>query len=219
MQEVLNFLKALAQNNNREWFAANKDKYQSAAEAIKTLTGDIAKKLAATDNISAVKTFRIYRDVRFSKNKAPYKTNSGTVFYRAEPALKGAYYLHIEPGKSFIGGGFWHPDPKDVQRIRKEFELNPAEIRAIVSTPAFKKFFGNITGDELKTAPKGFDKNLEAIDLIRKKEFIVMRPLADREVINPGLVEDILDTYLAMRPFLDYMTDVLTTDLNGESVV
>ena len=132
--------------------------------------------------------------------------------------LRGGYYLHIEPGGSFVGGGFWEPNASDLNRIRKEFEMDDEEIRTIVADETFKKVFGGLKGEELKTAPKGFDKTHPAIDLIRKKQYLLTRNFSDIEVLAPNFQEEVLATFKAMRPFFDYMSEVLSTDLNGESI-
>ena len=170
------------------------------------------------DSIERIQIFRIYRDVRFSKDKSPYKNHFSVGFTRTKPMLRGGYYLHIEPGGSFVGGGFWEPNAVDLHRIRKEFEMDDEEIRTIVADEKFKKFFGELKGEEIKTAPKGFDKTHPAIDLIRKKQYLLTRRFSDKEVLAPNFQEEVLATFQVMRPFFDYMSEVLSTDLNGESL-
>lgn len=132
--------------------------------------------------------------------------------------LRGGYYLHIEPSNSFVGGDFWAPNSEDLMRIRKELELDATELRTIINTANFKNIFGNLIGDEVKTVPKGFDKNHSNIDLIKKKQYLVMRKFTDKEVQSKTFETEILVTFKAMRPFFDYMSYVLTTNLNGESL-
>ncbi|WP_286914155.1 DUF2461 domain-containing protein [Flavobacterium sp. UBA4197] len=214
----LEFLVALQKNNNREWFAAHKKEFQSHEKKVKSFFKEINDDLEKLDSIDKMQVFRIYRDVRFSKDKSPYKNHFSVGFSRTKPLLRGGYYLHIEPGASFIGGGFWDPNAEDLNRIRKEFETDDEEIRAIIADPTFQKVFGELKGDELKTAPKGFDKAHPAIDLIRKKQFLVSKSFTDQEVIHPDFKKEVLATFQAMRPFFDYMSDVLSTNLNGESL-
>ncbi|MEZ4854822.1 DUF2461 domain-containing protein [Flavobacterium sp.] len=215
---TFDFLKELHQNNNREWFAENKKQYEVALQNSKLFFTEMNTELSKNDSIEKMNMFRIYRDVRFSKDKSPYKTNFGVSFSRTKPMLRGGYYLHIEPNNSFVGGGFWEPNKEDLLRIRKEFELDASEIRDIIADKNFKKMFGELMGEQLKTAPKGFDKEHSAIDLIRKKQFLVMRKFSDKEVLSNSFKDDVLATFLAMRPFFDYMSSVLTTNLNGESL-
>lgn len=220
--DTLHFLRALADNNHREWFAANKKQYEAALENMKKLTQAVEKALGESDLLESAKLFRIYRDVRFSADKSPYKTHFGIHFSRATKKLRGGYYLHIEPGGSFAGGGFWQPNTPDLKRIREEFAADATTIRQIEAEARFKKYFGSLKamdGDELKTAPQGYDKNHPAIDLLRKKSFIVRRDFTDAEVLAPGFVQEVNLTFEAMRPFFNYMSDVLTTDANGVSLV
>jgi uncharacterized protein (TIGR02453 family) len=167
--------------------------------------------------LNEIHIFRIYKDVRFSKDKSPYKSNFGAGYSRTKPLLRGGYYLQIEPNNSFVGGGFWSPNSEDLFRIRKEFEADTSEFEKITSNNTFVKYFGELKGEAgVKTAPKGFDKNHPAIDLIKKKQFVVKRQFSNEEVISVDFQQDVIATFLAMRPFFDYMSEVLTTDLNGE---
>ena len=215
---TLDFLSQLKQNNNREWFAEHKKEFQQLEKEFKSFAQEVLTDLSKTDSIDKMQLFRIYRDVRFSKDKSPYKINFGVGFGRTKPMLRGGYYLHIEPGASFVGGGFWEPNAEDLNRIRKEFEIDDTEIRAIISDEKFIKTFGKLEGEELKTAPKGFDKTHHAIDLIRKKQYLVSRSFTDKEVTDKNFKTEVLNTFLAMRPFFDYMSEVLGTNLNGESL-
>jgi uncharacterized protein (TIGR02453 family) len=214
----LDFLSELAENNNRDWFNDHKKRFEKHQEKIKLFFGNIHQSLGAHDNIEKMQIHRIYRDIRFSKDKTPYKNNFSVSYDRAKPYLRGGYYLHIQPGASFIGGGFWEPNAEDLKRIRKEFELDDTTIRSIVSEENFIKYFGTLQGAELKTAPKDFDKEHHAIDLIRKKQYLVYHRFSDKEVTSENFRAEVLDTFAAMRPFFDYMSDVLGTNLNGESI-
>ncbi len=218
-KSTLDFLKELSQNNNREWFTENKSTFEAEQKKVKAFYNVVMERLKVSDLIESVKIFRIYRDVRFSKDKLPFKSHFGGQFTRATNKLRGGYYLHISPGESFLAGGFWEPNKEDLARIRKEFETDASEIRAIVNTADFKKYFGKLKGDAVKSAPRGFDKNHPNIDLIRLKQFIVSREFTDDEVLAPNFLNEVVSSFVAMRPYLDYMSDVLTTDLNGESLV
>ncbi len=215
---ALDFLSELEKNNNRDWFSENKKQFEKHQEAIKSFFQEINADFAVQDSIEKMQIHRIYRDVRFSKDKTPYKNNFSVSFDRTKPHLRGGYYLHIQPNASFVGGGFWEPNAEDLKRIRKEFELSDTEIRSIISEENFIKTFGTLQGAELKTAPKDFDKTHQAIDLIRKKQYIVYRRFTDAEVLDKNFKDEVLHTFSAMRPFFDYMSDVLGTNLNGESL-
>jgi uncharacterized protein (TIGR02453 family) len=217
-KSTLDFLSQLQQNNNRDWFQDNKKQFDKHQEEIKSFFQEINAEFATQDSIEKMQMHRIYRDVRFSKDKTPYKNNFSVSFDRTKPYLRGGYYLHIQPGASFVGGGFWEPNAADLKRIRKEFELDDTTIRSILSEENFIKTFGTLQGAELKTAPKDFDKEHPAIDLIRKKQFIVYRRFSDAEVLDKNFKAEILHAFSAMRPFFDYMSDVLGTNLNGEPI-
>ena len=218
-KETLNFLIQLKNNNNREWFTENKPEFKRHEQSVKAFFEAVAVKLGTHDEIERTKMFRIYRDVRFSKDKTPYKAHFAGSFSRAGAQRRGGYYLQIKPGESFLATGFWNPNKEDLLRIRKELEEDASEMREILSEKKLKATWGELQGDELKTAPKGFDKTHEDIDLIKKKQFIFTRKFTDKEVLSPSFADEVNKTFSAIRPFFDYMSDVLTTNLNGESLL
>ncbi|MDG1332609.1 MAG: DUF2461 domain-containing protein [Crocinitomicaceae bacterium] len=218
------FLKDLQKNNNRDWFTENKKRYTGEHEEIIEFADALLAKMNEHDAIETPtgkkSLYRIYRDVRFSKDKSPYKTHWSGGFKRATAARRGGYYFHIQPGgQSFIGGGFWGPNKDDLQRIREEIATDATEMREIITDPTFVSTFGSLDGDQLKTAPKGFDKEHPNVDLLRYKQFIFGRNFADKEVQSTDFLELANSTFKAMRPFFDYMSDILTTDSNGESII
>ncbi|MGS4344850.1 DUF2461 domain-containing protein [Myroides odoratus] len=217
-QEHLALLKAIAENNNKPWFTAHKPQIDAVFTAVKGFFKAVFDQMAAVDEVELFHVHRLYRDVRFSKDKTPYKTYFGLHIGRKKPLLRGGYYLNIEPGKSFVGGGFWEPNKDDLLRIRKEIALDDSELREIISDSTFVQLFGGLVGEELKTAPKGFDKEHPAIDLLRKKQFLVMRSFTDEEILQPNFINDVIHTFEGMKPFFDYMSEVLTTDVNGVSL-
>ncbi|MEK6483828.1 DUF2461 domain-containing protein [Myroides odoratimimus] len=214
----MDFLITLSQNNNKPWFTENKPTFDKVFAEVKAYFKMIYDEMQQHDSIDVFHVHRIYRDVRFSKDKTPYKDYFGLHLGRTKPMLRGGYYVNIEPGRSFVGGGFWEPNKEDLLRIRKEIEIDASELRDIIAEEQFQKYFGELQGEELKTAPKGFDKEHPAIDLLRKKQYLVMRSFTDKEVLAPNFKEEVIKTFLAMRPLFDYMSDVLTTDVNGESL-
>lgn len=216
---TLKFLKDLEKNNDRDWFQHHKDLYVLAQNNMKDVAKAIQSGLNKKDVIEDARVFRIYRDVRFSKDKSPYKNNLGIHFTRASALRRGGYYLHIQPGGSFAGGGFWAPSPEDLKRIREEFAFDATPIRKIISTKKFKDLFGELRGEEVKTAPSGFDKNHPDIDLIRKKSFTVMRSFKDNEVLDSDFQKEVVRTFEAMRPYFDYMTEILIHDKNGQKII
>ncbi len=212
------FLDLLSKNNNRDWFTENKKRFEIENNLAKAFFTEVFTDLEKIDSLEKMQVFRIYRDVRFSKNKLPYKNHFSVGFSRTKPMLRGGMYLHIENDASFVGGGFWEPNNEDLLRFRKELELDASDLRKIIADATFKKMFGTLEGEELKTAPKNFDKTHPDIDLIRKKQFLLTRKFTNKDVLSPNFKEDVLATFAAMRPFFNYMSDVLTTDLNGESL-
>jgi len=220
MKNAFEFLQQLKENNNREWFLQHKHIHDDVMQENKSFFNQVYAQLQKHDSLQGIHIFRIYKDVRFSKDKTPYKNNFGCGFSRTKPMLRGGYYIHLERNESFVGGGFWSPNSNDLLRIRKEFEMDTTTLEKITANKTFKKYFWELQGDEgVKTAPKGFDKNHPAINLIKKKQFVVMRKFTDAEILSPDFGKEVMATFLAMRPFFDYMSDVLTTDLNGESLI
>jgi len=217
---IFKFLNDLKQNNTREWFAKNKDYYLEEEEQIKDFFTSINEGLSAIDNIAGMKVYRIYRDIRFSKDKTPYKIYRSCGYKRATEALRGGYHLEITPGGSFLAAGFWQPNKEDLFRIRKEFEMDSSIIEDILNTTNIKNTFGSFyTRNSLKVAPTGFDKNHPNIELIKKKDFIFLRKFTNKEVLAKDFHTTVINSFIAVRPFFNYMSDVLTTNLNGESVL
>ena len=218
LSSSVSFFKKLKKNNNRDWFAENKPKFKELELEIKTFGEELKDRLNEFDNVDRFKLFRIYRDVRFSKDKTPFKTHFGLTWHRAKPLFRGGYYLHISPGKNFLACGFWDPNPNDLKRIRKELEYDAKEFRDVISSKEFSSVWGNLEGRELITAPRNFDKNHPNIDLIRKKQFIFSISYSDEEVCEPQFINKLENALKMVRPFTDYMSDVLTSDENGESI-
>ena len=219
-KDVFTFFKKLEKNNDRDWFNENKPEFKRIESDVKVFYNSLLENLNIHDEIDKLKIFRIYRDVRFSKNKLPYKTHFGGSFHRAKPKLRGGYYLHIQPNnESFIATGFWDPAKEDLLRIRKEFEMDDSDMRDILNNKKFKDIWGGFVGDEVKTAPKGFSKEHKAIDLIKKKQYIFTKKYTDKEVLDADFLNEVSKNFKAIRPYFDYMSDVLTTDLNGVSLI
>lgn len=216
--KIFEFLSALEQNNNREWFTENKKAYEAAKSQAQTFFESIANELSKLDEFSKFKMFRINRDVRFSTDKSPYKNNFGAIFMRLQPHNRGSFYVHLEPGKSFIGGGFWEPSKDDLLRIRQGIEMED-DLQTILNEPKLKKELKGLFGEALKTAPKGFDKEHPRIDLLRYKQFLLKKDFDNASVFKPDFENQVIDIYKIMQPFFMYMTDVLTTDANGESIL
>ncbi len=221
MKKTLEFLKDLDKNNNREWFDANRDRYEISQAEVKDFFLTLQELIGKDDVLdpSGSKIFRIYRDVRFSKDKSPYKKSRSMTFRRAGDERRGGYYLHIEPGNIFLATGFWEPSPPDLLHLRKQISQSDETLRSILTSKEVKKYFGEMQGEQLKTAPKGFDKEDPAIDLLRYKRFILTHQFQEEEALSPAFAENVAGGFRKARPFLDHMTEMLTTDLNGVPLI
>ena len=223
LKPALDFLKQLKKHNNRDWFNAQKEQYQKAHQNVIDFADDLLARLAKVDHIetqSGKKSlFRIYRDTRFSKDKTPYKSNWAGGFKRATPQLRGGYYFHIQPGNSLIAGGFWRPSSQDIKHIREQIAQDDTALKKVLKSKKFKEYFGELEGEKVKTAPKGFDKEHPAIDLLRYKQLILVHNFNDAEVLRKDFSTKVSQGFRNMRPFLDCMSEILTTDLNGVSLV
>ena len=221
-KENFDFLNDLEKNNDRDWFTENKARYEKNHQDLIDFADKLLVEMNQHDTIETVSgkksLFRIYRDVRFSKDKSPYKTHWSGSFSRATKLLRGGYYFHVQPGgNSFIGGGFWSPNKEDLQRIREDIATDASELRAILSDTDFVDTFNGLAihSEQLKTAPKGFDKEHPDVDLLRYKQFVVGTNFTDEQVLSDNFYQVANETFKKMRPFFDYMSDVLTTDSNG----
>ncbi|MEZ7504856.1 DUF2461 domain-containing protein [Flavobacterium sp. Arc2] len=216
----ITFLKNLEKNNNRDWFAEHKTQYTKAQSNIIAFADHLIALMNAHDaieNVSGKKSlYRIYNDVRFSKDKSPYKPRFALGLQRATKLKRGGYYLNLQPSNNFLAAGFFSPNPDDLKRIRKDIELNPAAWRKILNSKSIKDNFVELAGNKVPTYPRGFSKDHEAIDLIRHKQFVLRHNFTDKEVIDPQFVYKVNEIFKSVRTFFDYMSTVLTTDLNGE---
>jgi len=217
------FLKALSKNNNRDWFGKHKNRYLEAQDNMAAFADALLFEMNKHDKIETLSgkkaLFRIYRDVRFSKEKTPYNTHWSGSFKRATKKLRGGYYFNIKPGNSFVAGGFWGPEPKDMKRIREDIDANYKDWKKLLAGKALVKTFGELVGEQLSSAPRGYAKDHPGIDLLRYKQFILKHSFTDKEVMSPGFLRQVNDTFKKMRPFLDHMSEVLTTDANGVSLI
>lgn len=219
-KSAFEFLLKLKENNNREWMQEHKQEYLANEKKLKKFYQELERSLNITDEIAKTKIFRINRDIRFSKNKTPYNVHRSAIFSRAGAHRRGSYYLRLESGNSYMAGGFFNPEPADLLRIRKEFEMDSSEIRAILAKKDFKEAFGSFTQNNLvKTAPRGFSTDDENIDLIRLKSFTLRHNFTDEEVFAEDFKDKLIYHYTLLRPFFNFMSDVLTTDLNGVSIL
>ncbi|SEW47728.1 TIGR02453 family protein [Chryseobacterium wanjuense] len=209
--KVFEFLKKLTKNNNREWFTENKNLYTESQENIVSFLEDLIREMSEFDEelgkIDAKKSlFRIYRDTRFSKDKIPYKTNFGASLGMGKGSQKGGYYLHLEPGKSFIAGGIYMPESSVLKEIRKEISLYGEEFLAILNNKDFKKHFPELDQDDkLKKVPMGFEKEDPMGEYLKLKNFIVVYSLKDEEVLDKNAVKNLAKVFKLMKPLNDFL--------------
>jgi uncharacterized protein (TIGR02453 family) len=216
------FLKKISKNNNREWFSKNKELYEHALTQMVAFADATLSEMNKHDSIETISgkksLYRIYKDTRFSKEKTPYKNHFGGAFVRATKERRGGYYFHIEPNNSFIAGGFFSPSAEDLLHIRQHISADPKRLKKILNQTVFKNIFHELNGEEVKTAPRGFDISDEAIEYIRKKQFIIKHSFSNEEVLDDNFHVLVSNTFKKMRPYLDYMSEILTSDLNGEQL-
>jgi uncharacterized protein (TIGR02453 family) len=216
--DIFSFFLELEQHNNRDWFEAHKPEFKALETSVKQFGEALKDQLNQHDSIDQFKLFRIYRDVRFSKDKTPYKTHFGLTWHRTKPELRGGYYLHLKPNDVFLACGFWDPNPVDLKRIRQELDVDGDEYRSIVNEPKFKAVWGELEGDAVKTAPKGYAKDHPNIDLLRFKQHLFSVSYTQAEATALDFIHRLDAALQAVRPFVDYMSAVLTTNADGESL-
>jgi len=218
-KDSLDFLTDLSKNNNRDWFNNRKERYTEARDNIIAFADALLAELNKHDHIenpSGKKSvYRIYKDVRFAKDKTPYNTHWSASFKRATNKLRGGYYFRIEPGNSGLVGGFWGPDADDMKRIRQDIDTNPQAWEDMLGDKTLVETFGTLYGEQLGSAPRGYAKDHPAIRLLRYKQFMLRHLFSDEEVLSPDFLLEMNNVFKKMRPFLDFMSEVLTTDANG----
>lgn len=232
--DTFKFLRQLARHNNRDWFLDNKQRYQASVRgpALRLIADladpfkDISAQLTAVAKPVGGSLFRIHRDTRFAGDKSPYKTHIGMYFSHAaatkaarNDASGGApgrldapgLYLHVEPGRCFLGGGIWHPQSETTKRIRDYMVSNPASWKKATRDPTFRKVF-ELDGDALVRPPKGYDPAHELIDDLKRKDFIASTSMDDAILLRPDLVKQLMNRYVRMGPMLDWLCGALDLD-------
>lgn len=215
LKPTLNFLADLAKNNNRDWFQEHKKTYdaskKSVLEIIQNLIDEIAKFDPSLDGVEAKSClFRINRDIRFSKDKSPYKTNFGALMGSAGKKTEGTgYYFHIMPGQNFIGGGIYMPPAEKLAAIRQEIDYNPDALVKLIESKDFKDTFGKIQGEALKTAPKGYPKDHPHIELLRFKSYYVLKEFTDKEVVADTFTKEAVKTLKKAYQFNQYLNQAM----------
>ncbi|AKD03870.1 DUF2461 domain-containing protein [Pontibacter korlensis] len=212
-KNTLTFLAELAEHNTREWFNENKARYDAARKNYLNFLDEMLLEMqhfepAARGQQGKDLVFRIYRDVRFSKDKRPYKDHFGA--YVAEGGRKSilpGYYLHLAGNnKSFVAGGLWYPPAEELKAVRQEIDYNLDEFKALVESEEFKQKFGAVEGEQLKTTPKGYEKHNPAIHYLRFKSWNAIMPLSDETVLGANFLQVVLDAFRSVKPLNDFLT-------------
>lgn len=216
MKEVFDFLKKLKKNNSKEWFDVHRAEYESAKKQVIALVESIIPLVEKIDsevqNLQAKDCmFRINRDVRFSKNKDPYKTNMGIVFAPGgKKSNKGCYYLHIEPGNCFIAGGMWMPMPDDLKKIRQEIDYNGEALSKILKTKSFKKYFSDFDQEAVLTkVPKGYEATNPYADLLKLKSFTLSFSIEDAVLLEKNPEKSIIKVFSEIVPVNEFLNSAL----------
>jgi uncharacterized protein (TIGR02453 family) len=214
LQTVLDFLVDLRFNNHKSWFDENRARYETAKRAFEELVADLIKKFAPVEALgeTSVKdcVYRINRDIRFSKDKTPYKVHMAAVIGRGgRKAGVRSYYVHIQPGESMIAGGLYMPSPEELKVVRQHIARSGDQLERILASPDFVKFFGAMEGEKLKTTPKGYSSDHPYINLLQYKQFLAAHRLTDEEVLSDGLTGHIIEICQALKPFVSYLHDAL----------
>ena len=213
METTLHFLKKLKINNNREWFDSNKTEYLASKEIFEEFVSELIKGINKFDKKVSLDlkpkdcTFRIYKDVRFSKDKTPYKNNmSASINPGGKKSNIPGYYFHLEPDGCFLAGGVYMPMPDDLKAIRQEIDYNPLPLINVLKSASFKKEFNGLDEeDKLKNPPKGFNKDHAHSEILKNKHFIVSQKFENKVILKKEGLSKTLDSFKAMYPFLDYL--------------
>jgi uncharacterized protein (TIGR02453 family) len=215
MQEVLNFLSELKGNNNKEWFDQNRSRYEQSRKKVLFLTELVIHEVAKFDPEIGIQypkncVFRIFRDVRFSTDKTPYKTNMGSFIAKdGRKSTSAGYYIHIEPGSSFVGGGSYCPPADALKAFRTEIFDHPEEFKQLIYSDSFHKVYPDMYDDKLKTAPKGYPKDFPDIDLLKYKSFAFTSNLNDLEVTSDAYVDKIVKAMKELYPVNQFLNTAL----------
>lgn len=225
MRPYLEFLSALAQNNHKEWMDANKKWYLETRERFLEDVGVLLKELCELEpELSAYKpkdcVFRQNRDIRFSANKDPYKTNFGAYFSPKGKKSPGpGYYLQVQPGNSFLAGGIWMPEADTIKKIRKEIDYSGKELEQIENNREFKKLFKAIEGEKLKTSPREYEADHPYIEYLRLKSFTVSHPISDKAVESGAFLTFAMDGFRKMKPFNDFLARAIEDVEDGSGIL
>ena len=211
LQPALDFLVQLQENNDRGWFEQNREAYQAAKAQFGHLINQVIAEFRAIEDFGDITAkdcmMRIYRDVRFSNDKSPYRTHlAASITSGGKKSARMPYYLHLAPhNQSFIAGGLYMPTTVQLAQFRETIDHNAKPFKALVSQQSFKHLFGELSGEKLKTAPQGYSRDHPEIELLRLKQVIAVHPLSDQAVLSATLHDQIIESFRELKPFLDYL--------------
>ena len=212
-KDTFHFLNQIKKNNNRPWFEKNRPVYEKARAEFLVFVTKLISGIRKIENIPEKEpskyVHRIYRDIRFSKDKTPYKSHFSAIIERGPEIGKCPFYLHIQPGKSMVGGGIWDPSPGILKKIRQEIDYNSAGLKKIINAKEFQKYFGAISGTKLARPPKGYEADNPNIEMLKFIQLYVTRNFDDDLVMSERLIPEILKTYKAALPFFTYFDTVM----------
>jgi uncharacterized protein (TIGR02453 family) len=207
-KESFQFLQQIAVNNNKPWFEKNRARYEKARAEWVDVVGKVVEGILKTEAIPekepAKYVQRIYRDIRFSKDKTPYKKFFSSIIDRGPDNRKCPLYLQFQPGRSMMGGGIWDPLPETLKKIRQEIDYNSIALKRIIHSKEFIKYFGKISGEKLARPPKGYEADNPNIELLKFKQLFVQRFFDDELILSKQLVPEMIKTYKAALPFFHF---------------
>lgn len=221
MKEILAFLKSLKKNNNKPWFDKHRGEYQIARENFIEIIKILIREISAFEpGVTGMEPgeciFRINRDIRFSNDKRPYKENFGAYISEGgKKSIKAGYYFHLQPGnESFCGGGIYLPSPDTLKKIRQEIDYNPDPLVSFMKSISYKRYFGELSGEQLKRIPRGYTEEHPQADLLKFKSYIVLREFSDADIISGKIINEVMKTFKAQKPFNDYLNSAVQEQPN-----
>ena len=221
LKPTLDFLQELQANNNKPWFQAHHAEYEDAHQRFEDYVDGFIQDFRTVEDFEDLSakecTFRIYRDVRFAKDKSPYKSNmAASIALGGKRSMRAPYYIHIEPqDNSILAGGIYMPTPDQLAAIRRAIDRKPAQLKAAISSKPFKKYFGTLSGEKLKTPPRGYAADHPEIELLKYKQFVTSCALTDKDILSPRLVARTVEVFAALKPLLDFLNDAVLPSRSG----
>lgn len=216
LKPVLDFLTELQQHNNKPWFEENRAAYEKAKAQFEAFVGQLIERFSAFEDLSGVSArdcvMRIYRDIRFSKDKSPYRTNmSASIAPGGRKSSSLGYYIHVTPhDETLLAGGLYMPAPEQLARFRAAIDRDASRFKAILNGKDFQRYFGTIGGEKLKTAPQGYSRDHDEIELLRLRQIVAAHRWSDAAVLSPRFTSQVVAATRALKPFLDHLNGILS---------